>query len=146
MPPDFALIGHMENWAAADGVMSVLRGPSLPPIPYADLREILPWIPPRTVCHGTITSAQGHQAHGIYIDCFIPPDRIPERENLARVRQAVQYAIHSGAPIATLGGFSSILLESNRELLPAGSATAFTTGNTLTVALILRGVERAMDL
>lgn len=146
MRPDFALIGHMENWGAAAGVLSVLRGPALPPIPPQDLREILPWIPPRTVCRGVITSSQGHQAHGIYIDCFIPPDRLADRENLARVRQAVQCAIRSGAPIATLGGFSSILLESSRELLPSTSATAFTTGNTLTVALILRGVERALEL
>ncbi len=48
--------------------------------------------------------------------------------------------------IVSLGGFSSILLEGRMDILPAHPETAFTTGNTLTVALIVRGIERALDL
>ncbi len=56
------------------------------------------------------------------------------------------YAIREGAGIVTLGGFSSILLEGKTDRLPFHPGTAFTTGNTLTVALIVRGMERALAL
>jgi fatty aldehyde-generating acyl-ACP reductase len=146
---DFALIVHSETWSGAASVISALRGPGLPPIPLEDVREIVPWIPPRVLCRVTVESSQGHKAHGICIDCFIPPDRLDARflrENLARVREAAQCAIRAGAPIVSLGGFSSILLEGRMDILPPHPQTAFTTGNTLTVALIVRGVERALEL
>jgi fatty aldehyde-generating acyl-ACP reductase len=146
---DFALIGHLESWSTAAAVISALRGAARPAIRSEELREILPWIPPRTVCRVTITSSNGSEAHGVYIDSFIPPDRLAERflrENLARVRQAAEYAVREGAKIAALGGFSSILLEGNIGALPRNSRTAFTTGNTLTVALIMRGLECALEL
>jgi len=146
---DFALIAHFETWDRAAAVLSLLRGPERPPVSLEDVRDILPWIPPRTSSRVTVGSSQGHQAHGIYIDSFIPPDRLDGRflrENLGRVREAAQYAIREGARIVTLGGFSSILLEGKTDLLPSHPETAFTTGNTLTVALIVRGVERALAL
>jgi fatty aldehyde-generating acyl-ACP reductase len=145
---DFALIGHSEDWNAASAVLSALRSP-LPPIPTEDLREILPWLPPRTVCRVRVASSDGREAHGVYIDSFIPPDRLGPRflrENMARVRQAAEYAIREGAKIVTLGGFSSILLEGNVDLLPRHPATSFTTGNSLTVALMIQGMERAAEL
>jgi len=145
---DFALIGHPESWGAAAAVLSALRGRQ-PPIPPQDLHEILPWLPPRTVCRVSVASTRGSTAHGVYIDSFIPPDRLEARflrENLARVREAAKYAIREGARIVTLGGFSSILLEGKLDLLPQHPATAFTTGNTLTVALIIRGMERATEV
>jgi fatty aldehyde-generating acyl-ACP reductase len=146
---DFALIVHPDSWSTAAAVMSALRGPQLPPIPLEDLREILPWIPPRPVSRIAVASSQGHLARGLYIDTFIPPDRLEGnflRENLARVREAAECAIREGARIVTLGGFSSILLEGRTDLLPAHPGTSFTTGNTLTVALIVRGIERALTL
>jgi fatty aldehyde-generating acyl-ACP reductase len=146
--PDFALIGHLESWGAAAAVLSALRGPQTP-IPQQDLEEILPWLPPRVVCHISIGSSRGSVARGVYIDSFIPPDRLDVRflrENLVRVREAAECAICEGAKIVALGGFSSILLEGKLDLLPQHSTTAFTTGNTLTVALIVRGMERAAKL
>jgi fatty aldehyde-generating acyl-ACP reductase len=146
---DFALIGHSESWSSAAAVTSALRGPERRPIPLEDLREILPWIPPRAICRVTVGSLKGHQVHGLYIDTFIPPDRLESRflrENLTRVREAAHCAVLGGARIATLGGFSSILLEGKTNLLPPHAGVAFTTGNTLTVALIIRGIERALML
>jgi fatty aldehyde-generating acyl-ACP reductase len=145
---DFALIGHLESWSTAVAVLSALRGRQ-PSIPLRDLEEILPWLPPRTVCRITIGSSNGSEARGVYVDAFIPPDRLEAcflRENLNRVREAAEYAIREGARIVTLGGFSSILLEGKLDLVPQHPATAFTTGNTLTVALIIRGMERAVEL
>lgn len=144
---DFALIGHLEDWDAAAAVVGALRGDTLPPIPRDELCSILPWLPPRTVCRVVVKSAAGIEANGVYIDSFIPPDRLHSRfarENVARVMDAATYASKEGARVATLGGFSSILLEGRVDQLPA--PTRFTTGNTMTVALIVRGIERAAAL
>src|SRR5437667_10881330 len=149
---DFALIGHPETWRAAADVLTVLRGPERTPLPDDEIKDIIPWIPPRAVCRVAVKSIAGAdahgpyvEAHGLYIDSFIPPDRLDAasvRENLTRVRAAAAYAIKAGARIVSLGGFSSILIEGNFDQLPPGHHTAFTTGNTLTVALIVQGIEK----
>src|ERR1700676_262129 len=72
---DFALIGHQESWRAAADVIAVLRGPERTPIPDDEIKDILPWIPPRAVCHVDVGSIAGAKARGLYIDSFIPPDR-----------------------------------------------------------------------
>jgi fatty aldehyde-generating acyl-ACP reductase len=142
---DFALIGHQESWRAAADVLAVLRGPGHTPLPEDEVRDILPWIPPRAVCHIEITSTRGARARGVYIDSFIPPDRLGEvhvRDNLARVRGAAACAINAGAKIVSLGGFSSILIEGNVDQLPQTNGTLFTTGNTLTVSFIVQGIRK----
>jgi predicted amino acid dehydrogenase len=138
---DFALIGHQESWRTAADVLAVLRGA---PLPGDEIRDILPWIPPRPVCHVEVTSTTGAKARGVYIDSFIPPDRLEAahtHDNLTRVRAAAACAIKSGAKIVSLGGFSSILIEGNFHQLPHAPATVFTTGNSLTVAFIVRGIR-----
>jgi fatty aldehyde-generating acyl-ACP reductase len=142
---EFALIGHQESWRAAADVLAVLRGPERTPLPDDEIRDILPWIPPRAVCHVEIASVTGTKARGLYIDSFIPPDRLADahlRENTARVRGAAACAINEGAKIASLGGFSSILIEGNFNQLPERKTTVFTTGNTLTVGFIVQGVRK----
>ena len=160
---DFALIGHQESWRAAADVLAVLRGPQHTPLPDDEIKDILPWIPPRTVCHVEVGSGLGSKssasksggskscakARGLYIDSFIPPDHLKDsylRDNLTRVRAAAAYAIKAGAKIVSLGGFSSILIEGNFDLLPERRDTVFTTGNTLTVAFIVQGIEKICAL
>jgi fatty aldehyde-generating acyl-ACP reductase len=146
---DFALIGHQESWRAAADVLAVLRGPERSTLPDDEIRDILPWIPPRAVCHVEIASVTGTKARGVYIDSFIPPDRLADAhllENTARVRGAAACAIKAGAKIASLGGFSSILIEGNFNQLPERHGTAFTTGNTLTVGFIIQGVRKMCAL
>jgi len=102
---DFALIGHQESWRAAAGVLAVLRGPERTPLPDDEIKDILPWIPPRAVCHvevGSIVGAKinGTKARGLYIDSFIPPDRLEAayvHENIDRVRGVAACAIRAGA-------------------------------------------------
>ena len=147
---DFALIGHQESWRAAADVLAVLRGPGRTPLPDDEIKDILPWILPRAVCHvevGSIirTKSGGANARGLYIDSFIPPDRLEAayvHENIVRVRKAAACAIQAGAKIVSLGGFSSILIEGNFDQLPQKHDTVFTTGNTLTVAFIVQGIKR----
>jgi fatty aldehyde-generating acyl-ACP reductase len=146
---DFALIGHQESWRAAADVLAVLRGPEYPPIPDDEIPDILPWIPARAVCHVDARSIAGAKARGLYIDSFIPPDRLDAAhtcENLARVRAAASCATQAGAKIASLGGFSSILIEGNFDQLPERNGTAFTTGNTLTVGFIVQGIRKMCAL
>ena len=146
---DFALIGHQESWRAAADVLAVLRGPEHMPLPDDEIRDILPWIPPRPVCHVEVASTRGGKARGVYIDSFIPPDCLDAgcvHDNIARVRGAAACAINAGARIVSLGGFSSILIEGNFDQLPARHDTVFTTGNTLTVALIVQGIQRMCAL
>ncbi len=141
---DFALVGHPESWRAAAEVFSALRGTERTPLPDDEIKDILPWIPPRAVCRLEVKSIADGEAHGLYIDSFISPDRLDAacvRENLTRVRAAAAYAIKAGARMVSLGGFSSILIEGNFDQLPPGHHTVFTTGNTLTVAFIVRGIE-----
>ena len=140
---DFALIGHQESWRAAADVLAVLRGPKRTPLPDDEIRDILPWIPPRAVCHVEVESMMGNKARGLYIDSFIAPDRLGSaymHDNVARVRGAASCAIKAGAKIVSLGGFSSILIEGNFDQLPQRGDTAFTTGNTLTVGFIVQGL------
>ncbi len=61
---------------------------------------------------------------------------------MARVRAAAACAINAGAKIVSLGGFSSILIEGNFDLLPEKHDTVFTTGNTLTVGFIVQGIVK----
>jgi fatty aldehyde-generating acyl-ACP reductase len=146
---DFALIGHQESWRAAADVLAVLRGPERTPLPDDEIKDILPWIPPRVVCNVDVGSIVGTTARGLYIDSFIPPDRLEAayvHENIARVRGAAACAIKAGAKIVSLGGFSSILIEGNFDQLPERDRTVFTTGNTLTVAFIVQGIQRMCAL
>jgi fatty aldehyde-generating acyl-ACP reductase len=146
---DFALIGHQENWRAAADVLAVLRGPERTTLPDDEIKDILPWIPPRAVCHVDIGSIAGAKARGLYIDSFIPPDRLEAsyvHENIARVRKAAACAIKAGAKIVSLGGFSSILIEGNFDQLPKKNDTVFTTGNTLTVGFIVQGIQKMCAL
>lgn len=146
---DFALIGHQESWRAAAEVIAVLRGPQHTPLPDNEIKDILPWLPPRAVCHVDVGSIVGTKARGVYIDSFIPPDRLEAcyvHENIARVRGAAACAIKAGAKIVSLGGFSSILIEGNFDQLPEGHDTVFTTGNTLTVAFIVQGMNKMCAL
>jgi fatty aldehyde-generating acyl-ACP reductase len=146
---DFALIGHQESWRAAADVLAVLRGPWHAPLPEDEIKDILPWIPPRAVCHVEVRSTTGVKANGIYIDSFIPPDRLEAaymHENIARVGGAAACAIKAGAKIVSLGGFSSILIEGNFDQLPERHDTVFTTGNTLTVGFIVQGIRKMCAL
>jgi fatty aldehyde-generating acyl-ACP reductase len=161
---DFALIGHQESWRAAADVLAVLRGPDYTPLPDDEIKDILPWIPPRAVCHVEVESISEAKnistkmvgaklvtakARGLYIDSFIPPDRLEGayvHENIARVRAAAACAISAGAKIVSLGGFSSILIEGNFDQLPERHDTVFTTGNTLTVGFIVQGIKKMCAL
>jgi len=53
---DFALIGHLESWEKIANVMCHLRDPKCGELSMEQIREIVPWIPPRATCRITIRS------------------------------------------------------------------------------------------
>jgi predicted amino acid dehydrogenase len=149
----FALIGHLDSWEKTAAVVRTLRGGIGRPISVRDVREIVPFLPPRTVCRVTVvsTDGSGSSSHGVYVDAFLSPDGLGDaqgsvREKVRRIRDAADCARREGAAVAALGGFSSIVLEGRVDLLPSHEEVAFTTGNTLTVAYIVKAVERASAL
>ena len=145
-PVDFALIGHQDDWRSLEKVVGALRDPRLEALDAATIREIFSWIPPRVIGRVACTSAaSGRRVRGVYIDTFIAPDELPSASRKALLRKimdALDVAAHEGAPLASMGGFTSILLEAPRApRLPEG--IIITTGNTLTSGYIVRGVEQA---
>ena len=95
-----------------------------------------------------VRSKTGTEINGAYIETFIEPDKLDipfVRTNISKVRNAALCAKKMGAKIATLGGFTSIVLEGNLDSFSEGE-TKFTTGNTLTAAFIVKGIEKAAIL
>jgi len=146
--PVFATLGHQESWSQIAAFVHALRTPARAPLTDAELREIVPWIPPRTVSRVNVAATpDAIPVPGIYIETFITPDELalrPTRRVLDKVRDGIRAAEREGVRVATLGGFTSILLEA--MIVESDGCLALTTGNTLTAALIVRGVERAVGL
>lgn len=147
--PLFAAIGHQECWSELQAIVQSYRGYDLPPVQLDDLKSLLPWIPPRTVSRFVVNGGdETRSVEAIYIDAFLAPETLARpsgRALLRRVEEAIAAAEHEGARIATLGGFTSILHEL-RNVTTTGRSIAITTGNSLTAALIVRGVERALEI
>ena len=143
--PRFAALGHQESWDRVAALVSTMRGPEHEPLTQRQVRDVVGWIPPRTVSRlGVAATSESATVPGIYVETFITPDELatrPTERVLAKVRDGIAAARREGVQLVTLGGFTSILLES-MELQP-DPHLALTTGNTLTTALIGRGIERA---
>jgi fatty aldehyde-generating acyl-ACP reductase len=146
--PAFAALGHQESWSRITQLVSEFRPRDAAPLTEAQVRELIPWIPPRAVTRFGVCPAPGRSTvPGVYVDTFITPDELgphPTPQVLGKVRDGIEAARREGARLVTLGGFTSILLESMAIEPDAG--LALTTGNTLTTALILLGVERALEI
>ena len=146
--PRLAVLGHQENWGQISAIVHGLRPAKMAPVSIDDLRTVIPWIPPRTVSRFRVQADGDRSAmEAVFIDTFLTPDdlgRPPNRRTLDRVRDGIKAAEREGAALITLGGFTSILFESDRTAPEC--ALAVTTGNSLTAALIVEGVKRAAFL
>lgn len=146
----FGLIGHADSWSLISNLVNGLRSDSLDRLTLDQVRDIIPWIPPRSVFRVNARSQLSDQSvQGVYIETFILPSELSAeftRQNIRKVKEAASYAIREEVPIVSLGGFTSIVLEGRTGMLSQNSDTQFTTGNTLTVALIVKGVQRAANL
>jgi predicted amino acid dehydrogenase len=144
--PTFVALGHQESWDQVRAVVEGLRPADSVELDIEDLRSLVKWIPPRTLSRFDVGSGST-RARGIFVDTFISPDELAggaNRQVIAKVRDALKVAEREDVALVTLGGFTSIMLEADR--LAGSSTIPLTTGNTLTAALIVRGVERAVRL
>lgn len=141
---DFAVIGHQESWSAISSFINGIRGDDRK-LDEQTIKSVFSYMPPRDLFRVKVRSANGQTVTGAYIETFIDPDKLVNGSaaaNIRKVAAAMQYAIKLGARIVTLGGFCSIVLEGNIDIV-GQSATKFTTGNTLTAAFVVKGIELA---
>lgn len=142
---NFAVIGHQESWQHIEAFVNGLRTNEQEKLSLEEIKNIFPFIPPRVLFKVKVKSTMGKEINGIYIDSFIDPDKLDSKyakANINNVIQAACCAAKEGACITTLGGFTSIVQEGNFDSFPS-IGTIFTTGNTLTTAYIVKGVEIA---
>jgi fatty aldehyde-generating acyl-ACP reductase len=145
----FALIGHQDNWDKITRFVKSMRknGP-IGPLTVEKIKEVYSYIPSRNLFDIFTQSSVSGTTKGVYIETFISPDELDAkhlRSNLSKVKDACDKAIAQNIPVASLGGFSSIVLESGGYQLKQLGNTCFTTGNTLTAGFIVRGVEKACE-
>ena len=142
---DFAAIGHQDGWQHINAFINGIRKAEMGSLSDENIKSIFSFIPPRDLFRVKVRSATGTEINGVYIETFIDPDKLATafiRTNLNKVTKAISHAKNMGAKLVTLGGFTSIILEGNIDSFsPDGSA--FTTGNTLTAAYIVKGIEKA---
>jgi fatty aldehyde-generating acyl-ACP reductase len=142
---DFAVIGHQDSWQNIAAFINGVRSADQEQLSAEKIKSIFPFIPPRDLFKVKVRSKTGAEINGVYIDTFIDPEKLDTsftRTNISKVMNAISHAKKMGAKIVTLGGFTSIVLEGNLDAF-SGGETKFTTGNTLTAAYILKGIEKA---
>lgn len=144
-PIEFALIGHQDCWKK---IISFVNYVSVneQALTAEKIAEVYSFIPPRRLFNIEVQSITGQTVNGCYIESFISPAELEIRhwkKNLKKVKEAANCARQTGARIAGLGGFTSIVLEGRDNSLNENSATMFTTGNTLTAAFIVKALEKA---
>ena len=145
----FAAIGHQDDWnKALQFANSVRELKELKKLSLAQVKDVYKYIPPRTMFEVTMHSTNGGSRHGVYIETFISPDELDTKHihyNLQKVKEACLYAASLNIPIVSLGGLTSIMLETTNNSFTQINKSFFTTGNTLTAAFIIEGIKKACD-
>ena len=142
---DFAVIGHQESWDDIKAFINGMRSDDVGDLSLEHVKNTFGYIPPRSVFKMKVRSKTGALIHGVYIETFIEPDKLGlqyVRTNITKVNEAIAVAQSLKAKIIALGGFTSIVLEGNLSTFNT-TETKITTGNALTSAYILKGIEKA---
>lgn len=144
----FAILGHPYNINHLVKYLKLLD-PSFK-MPSADfLAKIYDMVPPYKMFEiRNFKDPSGNQTHGWFIICpFIPQMVDMDVQAVYRkVVQACKLAQRFGAGIVGLGGFTSIVADRLGKELAQEVRIPVTTGNTLTSALTIEGIEKAAEL
>jgi fatty aldehyde-generating acyl-ACP reductase len=144
---DFALIGHQESWQRIVLLVNRIRSEEgMSGLSLSQMKQLYPFIPPRPLFELEVASLSGKVVKGVYIESFISPDECDAshlHSNIGKVRKACICAAGLGASIGALGGLTSIMLEAGESSFKQLGDSFFTTGNTLTSAFIVKGIENA---
>ena len=137
-PPTLAIVGHLESLEAYRRALEAARGDGLPPLDLADVQDAVRHMGGAPLCDFVLRSPRGAVRRARYFDVGLAcePGLRARRNALARVRQACLEARACGARLGVLGGFSSIVAESEGADLQQEYGLPFTTGNTLTAATL----------
>lgn len=142
---DFAAIGHQDSWDKIHDFVSSMRNSDLDPLTMEEIKDTFKYIPPRKIFDVEIFSTQKNcVSRGIYIETFISPDELKVKhfkKCFKKIKEAAEIAVAHKAGVAALGGFTSIVLEGQLDLL--NPDIVYTTGNTLTTGFIIKSVEKA---
>jgi fatty aldehyde-generating acyl-ACP reductase len=144
---DFAAIGHQDSWQNISAMVNSIRKTGPGKLSCEKIKDIYSFIPSSVLFKVKVRSKTGTEINGAYIETFIDPDKLYTqfiRTNISKVMTAMSRAKKLGFKIVTLGGFTSIVLEGNLDCFATGE-TKFTTGNTLTAAFIVKGIEKAAE-
>ncbi len=142
---DFAVIGHQDSWQNVSNFVNGLRTGEQEKLSIEKIKNIYSFIPARDLFKVKVKSQTGSEINGVYIETFIDPDKLDSqslRTNISKVMNAISHSKKMGAKMVALGGFTSIVLEGNLDSFYTDD-TKFTTGNTLTAAYIVKGLEKA---
>ena len=143
----FGAIGHQENWDKVLRFVNAIRDlKAINALSLQQIKEVYGFIPSRPLFDVNMKSMKNGNCKGVYIESFIAPDELDPRHlrsNLSKVKDACHYAASLKIPVVSLGGFTSIILESSGCDLRQIGDTHFTTGNTMTAGFIVKAVERA---
>ncbi len=142
---DFAVIGHQDSWPNIQSLINVMRTSELEELPISKIKGIYDYIPPRGIFRMHVISPTGIETNGLYIDTFIDPDKLNTqhlRANIQKVKDAVKIAHNLNIKMTILGGFTSLLLEGNFKDFEDYDMV-LTTGNSLTSAYVVKGLEKA---
>ena len=135
--PALAWVGHQASLEQYRAFLSEVRGADLPPLSEDRLGPLLRRLDPMPVCDFVVRSPTGVALLGRYIDAFLIVDaQWQMAAAIGRVHAACAAAARTGARLVTLGGFSSIVGESARLDPTREFGVPFTTGNTLTAAVV----------
>jgi len=97
--PLFATLGHQESWGQIAAMLAAMRPPAQRPLTDTELREIVPWIPPRTVSRLEVAAApDAAPVHGVYIETFITPTELALRP----IRRVLVQMLGLGLAVAVL--------------------------------------------
>jgi fatty aldehyde-generating acyl-ACP reductase len=131
---DVALIGHLESTPDYAKLLTELRSGVRPD--EAALPGLLRHLEPAPVCDVRLASTRGDRILAQYIDLFLVADTSFNAASArGKLERACREARATGARVAALGGFASIVGERDADLAVA-YGLAFTTGNTLTAATL----------
>lgn len=147
--PEVAFLGHLESIEAYCELLGAARGSDLPPLRPERLAPVLQRGEPMPICDLRLRSVSGRSVTARYIDIGFLGEWLRTVDTLGKVRAGCAEAARSGARIAALGGFTSILGERHGIDPSREFGIAFTTGNTLTAAVIaeqVRALGGAKDL
>lgn len=143
----FAIIGHQDSWkSVAQFVNNIRITNDNELLSLEKIKQVYGFIPPRKLFDIVVNSTSCDSINGAYIETFISPDELDIkhlRKNIEKVKDACILASKLGASVVSLGGFSSIVLETGNENFTSINKTSFTTGNTLTAGFIAKGIEKA---